>query len=94
MTLEHYQTAFEPLLYGVALAIVLTLLLKETGPAALASPRPGGSTRGDMTREPELENTNSCWRAASGLDPVPTAVAHPCEAIGAGRRHRSRREWA
>ena len=34
MTLEHYQTAFEPLLYGVALAIVLTLILKETGPAA------------------------------------------------------------
>ena len=33
-TLEHYQTAFQPLLYGVALAIVLTLLLKETGPAA------------------------------------------------------------
>ena len=34
MSLEHFQTAFEPLLYGVALAIVLTLLLKETGPAA------------------------------------------------------------
>jgi MFS family permease len=34
MSLDHYQTAFEPLLYGVALAIVLTLLLKETGPAA------------------------------------------------------------
>jgi MFS family permease len=33
MNLEHYQTAFEPLLYGVVLAIVLTLLLKETGPA-------------------------------------------------------------
>lgn len=33
MNLEHYQTAFEPLLYGVALAIGLTLLLKETGPA-------------------------------------------------------------
>ena len=33
MSLEHYQTAFEPLLYGVGLAIVLTLLLKETGPA-------------------------------------------------------------
>ena len=33
MSLEHYQTAFEPLLYGVALAIVLTLFLKETGPA-------------------------------------------------------------
>jgi MFS family permease len=32
--LEHYQAAFEPLLYGVGLAIVLTLFLKETGPAA------------------------------------------------------------
>jgi MFS family permease len=34
MSLEHYQTAFEPLLYGVALAIVLTFFLRETGPAA------------------------------------------------------------
>ena len=34
MSLEHYQTAFEPLLYGVGLAIVCTLLLKETGRAA------------------------------------------------------------
>jgi hypothetical protein len=35
MSLEHYQTAFEPLLYGVGLAIVLTFLLRETGPAAV-----------------------------------------------------------
>ncbi len=34
MALDHFQIAFQPLLYGVALAIVLTLLLKETGPAA------------------------------------------------------------
>jgi MFS family permease len=33
MEAGHYQTAFTPLLYGVALAIVLVLLLKETGPA-------------------------------------------------------------
>jgi MFS family permease len=33
MTLEHYQTAFTAFLFGVGLAIVLTLLLKETGPA-------------------------------------------------------------
>lgn len=33
MSLEHYQTAFQPLLYGVGLAIILTLLLRETGPA-------------------------------------------------------------
>lgn len=37
--LEHYQTAFEPLLYGVGLAVVLTLLLKETGPG-VRSPAP------------------------------------------------------
>ncbi|MGH9867410.1 MAG: MFS transporter [Candidatus Polarisedimenticolia bacterium] len=33
MNLQHYQSAFAPLLYGVALAIVLALVLKETGPA-------------------------------------------------------------
>jgi MFS family permease len=33
LRLEHYQTAFAPLLVGVALAILLTLFLKETGPA-------------------------------------------------------------
>jgi len=31
---EHYQDAFTPMLYGVAIAIVLTLFLKETGWAA------------------------------------------------------------
>jgi MFS family permease len=31
-TREHYQTAFQPLLYGVSLAIILTVFLKETGP--------------------------------------------------------------
>jgi MFS family permease len=36
--LEHYQTTFHPMLYGVALAIILTLLLKETGPAVRPAP--------------------------------------------------------
>jgi MFS family permease len=31
--LARYQTAFVPMLFGVALAVVLTLLLNETGPA-------------------------------------------------------------
>jgi MFS family permease len=40
LSLEHYQQGFEPLLYGVAAAIVLCLFLKETGPAAAqAAPR-------------------------------------------------------
>lgn len=33
MELAHFQTTFRPLLYGVAVAVLLTLLLKETGPA-------------------------------------------------------------
>jgi MFS family permease len=33
----HYQTTFAPMLYGVALAIVLIFVLKETGPAANTS---------------------------------------------------------
>jgi len=35
--LERYQMTFQPLLYGVALAILLTCVLKETGPAARIS---------------------------------------------------------
>jgi sugar phosphate permease len=35
MELQHFQTTFSPLLYGVAIAVLLTLLLlRETGPAA------------------------------------------------------------
>jgi MFS family permease len=33
MQLGHYQAAFQPLLFGVVLAIVLTFFLRETGPA-------------------------------------------------------------
>jgi len=33
MGLAHYQTAFAPLILGVTVAIVLTIFLKETGPA-------------------------------------------------------------
>jgi MFS family permease len=33
MDLGHYQAAFQPLLFGVALAIALTFFLRETGPA-------------------------------------------------------------
>jgi MFS family permease len=34
MELQHYQSTFGSLLYGVAIAIVLTFFLRETGPAA------------------------------------------------------------
>ena len=42
--LTHYQTTFQPLLYGVILALALTLLLKETGPAGARSARVAAST--------------------------------------------------
>jgi MFS family permease len=48
MSLEHYQTGFEPLLYGVAVAIVLTFLLKETGPAVRKT-----ATHQEKTYEPK-----------------------------------------
>jgi MFS family permease len=38
LSLEHYQTTFAPLLYGVVAAIIFTLLLKETGPAVRPAP--------------------------------------------------------
>lgn len=38
--LEHYQATFESLLYGVALAIVLACVLKETGPATRTASSP------------------------------------------------------
>ncbi|MCK6370305.1 MAG: MFS transporter [Gammaproteobacteria bacterium] len=38
MTREHYQAAFQPLLYGVALAILLAFILRETGPAVRPAP--------------------------------------------------------
>jgi MFS family permease len=45
MTVAHYQATFTPLIYGVGLAIVLTLFLKETGPGVrLAAMTPARAT--------------------------------------------------
>ena len=91
MALEHYQTAFEPLLYGVALAIVLTLLLKETGPAGAAGgPIAGAARRIMSSTEPEPENTNSCSSAADGLDAGPDRRRASLRGDGAGGRARGR----
>jgi MFS family permease len=38
MALAHYQTGFQPLLYGITLALALTCFLKETGPAVRKPP--------------------------------------------------------
>jgi MFS family permease len=39
---EHFQTAFQPLLWGVGLAVALAVVLRETGPGA-RSPQPIGA---------------------------------------------------
>ena len=44
MELQDYQSAFTPLLYGVAVAILLTFILRETGPAV----------RGTLTANKEI----------------------------------------
>ena len=51
--LSHYQAAFSPMLVGVGLAIVLTLLLKETGPAVkgMVAPREIPATEGARPRQ-------------------------------------------
>jgi MFS family permease len=33
LALAHYQAGFQPLLYGIVVALILTVFLKETGPA-------------------------------------------------------------
>jgi len=33
LALAHYQAGFKPLLYGIIVALILTVFLKETGPA-------------------------------------------------------------
>ena len=38
--LEHYQVSFQPLIWGVLLAIVLALILRETGPAVRRPAKP------------------------------------------------------
>jgi MFS family permease len=38
----HYQSTFTPLLFGVAIAILLTLLLRETGPRGRKADQPPG----------------------------------------------------
>jgi len=56
MALEHYQAGFAPLLYGVALALVLTCFLKDTGSAA----------RRTLTTDEQPGTKNS----TAGEDPV------------------------
>jgi MFS family permease len=58
MTLENYQVAFKPLLYGVVLAIGLTLLLKETGSAAGRVPAaPAGASHDQRVRNGKVRTT-------------------------------------
>jgi MFS family permease len=46
MQLEHYQATFQPMLYGVAIAVVLAFLLKETGPAVRQAVKASGGMAG------------------------------------------------
>ncbi len=74
MTIEHYQTTFQPLLYGVGLAIVLTLFLKETGPAARRTTRVAayqglGPTK-DASERSEASHANGASRRRGSRESV------------------------
>jgi phosphotransacetylase/MFS family permease len=79
----HYQTAFAPLLLGIIVAIVLTLVLKETGwrrPIIALRLKTGGLT---MSRGIAVATGTGKYEAllerCQQLQPIATAVAHPCE---------------
>jgi MFS family permease len=58
--LEHYQVSFQPLIWGVLLAVVLALLLRETGPAARrAAPNPNPNSNPDPHEEFLCRPSNS-----------------------------------
>ena len=63
-TLEHYQATFAPMLGGVALALILALILRETGSAVRAQPTPSNA---DSEESPDERDRKI--RAAA--DPVP-----------------------
>ena len=77
MDLEHYQTAFAPLLYGVGSPSFSPLLEGNgTGGAAGGPAASGGPT---MTRTTGTGKYEQLLERCRSLEPVPTAVAHPCE---------------
>jgi MFS family permease len=58
MELAHYQTAFAPLLFGVGIAILLSLALKETGPAVRGLPQHGQGRSNSKEEEPTHATKN------------------------------------
>ena len=70
--LAHYQAAFQPLVYGIAAAIVLTLFLRETGPANV--------TRGSQARPSRADRSKGAvtrWQARRREFKRPTTVPNP-----------------
>ena len=80
ITLEHYQASFEPLLYGVVLAIVLTLPAEGDRTRGATDGCHEPRARTDMSQVTGTGKYEQLLARCQGLSPLPTAVAHPCEA--------------
>jgi MFS family permease len=62
MDLKQYQAGFQPLLYGIFLALILTCFLKETGSAA---------TRREIVKDPAVEPEKEVGDGRLGALPPP-----------------------
>jgi hypothetical protein len=70
MELEHYQAAFSSLLYGVGIAVVLTFLLRETGPAARSA---GAAAKSGKENEHDPDTRDRKIRTTPGAVRKPRA---------------------
>ena len=80
MALEHYQTAFQPLLYGVALADRAHVLPAGNGPGGATVRAARGHGDAMINRPTGTGKYEQLLARCRSLEPIATAVVHPCEA--------------
>ena len=79
MELAHYQQAFLPLLVGVAIAIVLTLILRRDRARGARGNDNRNDDGGRMTTDTGTGKFEDLLERCHSLEPIATAVVYPCE---------------
>ncbi len=91
--LQHYQTTFVPLLYGVGIAMLLTLLLKETGSAvrAVSPKREHGEIGNESSNRIRTLRTTSDAVRKPGADSNFSGISLRSDGVGRSGRCRGAR---